>query len=309
VGDLTIQVTATDPDGETASQAFDLTVNNVNDAPEIGTALTDASVEAGEAWQYVLPDDAFTDVDADDSLSLAARQSNGDPLPDWLTFDPATATFSGTPGEADIADLDLDVTATDEAGASVSQPFGLNVQAGMETVVGDDGDNWLFGGGGDERVRGGAGDDVLYAGGGDDHIHGGTGDDRLIGGFGDDTYHVDRGDGADRITETGWLGGEDTLAFGEDIAPDQLWFSRDGRDLAIDIIGSEDSVTVTDWFGWLGRESVERIEVSSGEALAAAEVNNLVQAMASFDPPGADETSIPSDYRDQLEPVIAAAWQ
>jgi Ca2+-binding RTX toxin-like protein len=309
VGDLSIQVTATDPDGEAASQAFDLTVNNVNDAPEVGTALSDATVETGDAWTYALPDDAFTDVDAGDSLSLAAQQSNGDPLPDWLAFDPGDATFSGTPGEGDIADLSLEVTATDQAGASVSQTFGLNVQAGMETVTGDDGDNWLFGGGGDERVRGGAGDDTLYAGGGNDHIHGGTGDDRLIGGFGDDTYHVERGDGADRITETGWIGGEDTLAFGADIAPDQLWFSRDGRDLSIDIIGTEDRVTVTDWFGWLGRESVERIEVSSGESLAAAEVNNLVQAMASFDPPGADETSIPSDYRDQLEPVIAAGWQ
>ena len=309
VGDLSIEVTATDPDGEAASQAFDLTVNNVNDAPEVGTALSDATVETGDAWTYALPDDAFTDVDAGDSLSLAAQQSNGDPLPDWLAFDPGDATFSGTPGEGDIADLSLDVTATDQAGASVSQTFGLNVQAGMETVTGDDGDNWLFGGGGDERIRGGAGDDTLYAGGGNDHIHGGTGDDQLIGGFGDDTYHVERGDGEDRITETGWIGGEDTLAFGRDIAPDQLWFSRDGRDLSIDIIGTEDSVTVTDWFGWLGRESVERIEVSSGGALAAAEVNNLVQAMASFDPPGADETSIPSDYRDQLEPVIAAAWQ
>jgi VCBS repeat-containing protein len=43
-----------------------------------------------------------------DVAYVVARQANGDPLPDWLTFDPATGTFAGQPPDGAIASLQPD---------------------------------------------------------------------------------------------------------------------------------------------------------------------------------------------------------
>jgi hypothetical protein len=51
--------------------------------------------------------------------------SNGNPLPAWLSFDPVTKTFSGVPTLA--GNVNVKVTATDSANASVSCTFSINV--------------------------------------------------------------------------------------------------------------------------------------------------------------------------------------
>ncbi len=175
------------------------------------------------------------------------------------------------------------------------------------TLTGD-GDYWGRGNELDNTLIGNDGDNTLRGEGGDNFIHGGRGSNVLYGGEGSDTYYFERGDGHDRIVENARDPGEDVLLLGEEIAADQLWFSQDRRDLSIEVIGTDDRITVDDWFGRHG-EPLDRVELSSGEVLTAAEVNNLVQAMAAFDPPGADETGLPKDYRDTLDPVVAAAWQ
>ncbi|WP_309293198.1 putative Ig domain-containing protein [Azonexus sp.] len=127
VGNLQLRVTATDPAGASASQLFMLEVANVNDAPAVGTLLSDQQAEQDSVFTYTLPADSFTDVDAGDVLSYSATLENGDPLPDWLTFDAATQTFTGTPANGDVGNLQLRVTATDQAGASASQSFTLEI--------------------------------------------------------------------------------------------------------------------------------------------------------------------------------------
>ena len=42
--------------------------------------------------------------------------SNGQPLPDWLSFDPSTRTLSGTPDDGDLESLSLQITASDATG-------------------------------------------------------------------------------------------------------------------------------------------------------------------------------------------------
>ena len=39
----------------------------------------------------------FADVDIGDTVTYTATLSDGTALPSWLTFNPATRTFSGTP--------------------------------------------------------------------------------------------------------------------------------------------------------------------------------------------------------------------
>lgn len=101
---------------------------------------------------------------------------------------------------------------------------------------------------------------------------------------------------------------EDTARFGADIAADQLWFRQVGKDLEVSVLGSSDRFSVGSWY--LGSQyQVERFESGSGQVLLASQVQQLVQAMASFAPPAAGQTTLPTDYAATLQPVIAANWQ
>lgn len=107
-------------------------------------------------------------------------------------------------------------------------------------------DNLLYGLAGADGLRGLEGNDVLDGGEGDDSLEGGLGNDTLIGGDGNDSYHFAVGDGNDIIVNADNLG-EDAVYF-NDIAFDQIRFSRDGDDLVAKVVDQTDSVTFTDWY-------------------------------------------------------------
>ncbi|TRV81008.1 calcium-binding protein [Streptomyces sp. 130] len=65
---------------------------------------------------------------------------------------------------------------------------------GMDHLMGDAGNQRMWGGRGDDMIEGYGGDDTVYAGPGDDHVMGGDGRDTLLGGSGDDTVHGEGGD-------------------------------------------------------------------------------------------------------------------
>jgi Ca2+-binding RTX toxin-like protein len=138
VGTISVRVTATDGAGATASDAFDLTVANTNDAPTVADALTDQDAAEDAEFAFVVPAGTFADVDLGDSMSLSASMSDGSALPEWLSFDAATGTFSGTPANADVGTINVRVTARDAAAASASNDFALNVANTNDapTVVG-----------------------------------------------------------------------------------------------------------------------------------------------------------------------------
>ncbi|GKX42200.1 hypothetical protein SOASR015_12340 [Pectobacterium carotovorum subsp. carotovorum] len=127
VGSLTIKVTATDGSNASVSTSFGLTVTNVNDAPVVSGTVPPQSVAQDSGLNFTLPSGLFTDVDAGDTLTLSATLADGTPLPSWLSFNPATGTFTGTPDNGDVGSLTIKVTATDGSNASVSTTFGLTV--------------------------------------------------------------------------------------------------------------------------------------------------------------------------------------
>ncbi|KZZ42470.1 hypothetical protein A3758_15650 [Oleiphilus sp. HI0118] len=135
IGTLSIEVIATDTAGATVSDVFDVTVNNVNDAPVIVTNLIDLNAMEGAAFSYTLPADSFADIDVGDVLSYSATLSDGSALPTWLSFDDVTGTFSGTPDATSSGALLVRVTATDQSGSQVSDDFGLFVQDADPIVI------------------------------------------------------------------------------------------------------------------------------------------------------------------------------
>jgi hypothetical protein len=125
VGTLTVTVTASDGSLSAAS-TFDIVVANINDAPAVANAIADQSATQDLAFTLSVAQN-FSDADAGDTLTYSATLSDGSALPSWLSFDATTGTFSGTPANGDVAALDVKVTATDGANASVSQAFVLTV--------------------------------------------------------------------------------------------------------------------------------------------------------------------------------------
>ncbi|MBO9484481.1 calcium-binding protein [Salinisphaera sp. G21_0] len=91
------------------------------------------------------------------------------------------------------------------------------------------------------------------------------------------------------------------------IEEENLWFTRSGDHLLIDVIGSDDQITVQDWYS---SDAQKLDEIRTGDAvLLAIKVENLVNAMAGFDAPPAGEAQLPQNVRDQVTPVITANWQ
>jgi alpha-tubulin suppressor-like RCC1 family protein len=130
VGTLVITITATDKAGASASTDFALRVVNVNDPPALVSRLPDQNVVQDQPFVLTISEDAFTDADVDtgDSISLRAVGPDGGPLPVWLSFDPATRTFSGIPRDADAGTTVITVVATDSVGEEAAGSFTLKVE-------------------------------------------------------------------------------------------------------------------------------------------------------------------------------------
>ncbi|MGZ8367018.1 MAG: putative Ig domain-containing protein, partial [Nitrospira sp.] len=170
-------------------------VQNVNDAPIVGNALVDQSGAEDSPFTFTMPSGTFADVDAmhGDHLTYHAMLADGSPLPSWLSFNPTTRTFAGTPSPGAAGVLHVTVTATDAEAASTTAQFALTVSGPLpQTLIGTVDNDIMTGGRGDDTLNGLAGNDRLNGGQGNDVLDGGTGVDTMQGGTGNDTYTVDR---------------------------------------------------------------------------------------------------------------------
>ena len=99
-----------------SSASLTVPINSVQTNSDI---LTNQIISAHHAFSYTIPANSFTG----DTLRYSISQADGSALPSWLHFDSTTRTLSGTPSEGIYGTLNLKVTATDNANASVSSIF------------------------------------------------------------------------------------------------------------------------------------------------------------------------------------------
>jgi hypothetical protein len=121
---IDINLTATDSSGLSATDAFTATVL----APPAVTAQTanQTWVEGGSI-SLALPANTFTDPQGE-TLAYTVTQSNGKALPNWLSFNATTDTFSGT-APITPQTIGIKVTATDSSGLATSETFSATVKA------------------------------------------------------------------------------------------------------------------------------------------------------------------------------------
>jgi hypothetical protein len=72
--------------------------------------------EATPILSFKVPTDIFGTVEGAGKLDWSARQSSGQPLPGWLSFDPARGTFVGAPPHDFSGELKILVIARDRSG-------------------------------------------------------------------------------------------------------------------------------------------------------------------------------------------------
>ena len=103
----------------------------VNHAPNVNP-LYEVSVPAAGTetlpFSLDLPAELFQDQDGD-PLVYTATQTDGSPLPAWLSFDATNTILSGTPTESDIGLLNLTITATDPGNLSASTTQDIQIFA------------------------------------------------------------------------------------------------------------------------------------------------------------------------------------
>ena len=128
VGTVNIKVIATDKQGATVNDSFTLTVENVNDVPTLESAIANQTATEDSAFNFIIPDNTFNDVDALDELTYSVTLEDGSELPSWLTFDASTRSFNGTPSNSDVGTVNIKVIATDKQGATVNDSFTLTVE-------------------------------------------------------------------------------------------------------------------------------------------------------------------------------------
>lgn len=121
-GVLTIRVTASDG-LSTATDVFDLVIEQVNDAPVVQTPIADLFGDEDAGISFSIPASAFIDVDGD-ILAISAELIDGGPLPSWLAFD--GRRFSGTPPTDFNGLLDIRVRGSDGS-ASATDTFRLTI--------------------------------------------------------------------------------------------------------------------------------------------------------------------------------------
>jgi VCBS repeat-containing protein len=239
---LGIIARVTDSAGLTSLQALTITVRDVNEAPVArpDAIAVDEDGTSANLWDQLLSNDF--DVDAGDTLSISAVNSSG--TLGSIVFDPSTRTLQYVADSDAFDALAPGATATDRFTYTITDRDGLSHQATVEITVtgladgittsGGNGNDLMFGSGGEDRLAGNNGNDRLFGLGGHDWLDGGRGHDQLDGGGGRDVLIGGQGD--DRLTGGS---GADTFSFG----------IQSGNDVILDFNINEDQLSFTSGTG------------------------------------------------------------
>ena len=108
-------------------QSLAVNVSATASPPVVANQTSSQTWTQGHNISLVLAANTFSDPNGE-TLAYTATQSNGQALPNWLTFNAATDSFSGV-APSTAQSLSLTVTATDTSGLSVSETFSASVVA------------------------------------------------------------------------------------------------------------------------------------------------------------------------------------
>ena len=83
------------------------------------------AVQPGMAFAFELSEDTFKHADTKAQISLDASSHDGQPLPDWLQFNPGERRFVGT-APNNVKQIQVRVVASDERGEQIATTITLS---------------------------------------------------------------------------------------------------------------------------------------------------------------------------------------
>jgi hypothetical protein len=101
--------------------------------PRLNTQTAAQTWTQGQRVSFALPASTFVDPQGQ-TMTYSAALSNGQALPNWLSFNSATETFSGIVPSG-TPSFSMTVTATDVAGLSATDQFSVTVPASPPVVA------------------------------------------------------------------------------------------------------------------------------------------------------------------------------
>ena len=138
----------------------------------------------------------------------------------------------------------------------------------------------------------------------------GSGAESAYGGARSNVYQVTTSTGQAQINLSAATGSKNEIDFLSGITDQNLWFEQAGNDLKIDLLGSNTSTTISNWFS--GSEGSMQA-ITAGGLKIDSQISQLVQAMATysannagFDPTSASIHTLPNDTA--LQGAVTAAW-
>jgi len=289
----------------------------------IGDLVTEAANAGTDTVKSSITYTLGADVETLALIGTTAINGTGNGLANRLTGNAAVNILTGLDGNdilnggagADtlIGGTGNDIYVVDNVGDMVTENLGEGtdtVQSGISYSLGANIEKLTLTGTAAIDGTGNASANTILGNSGANSLSGGRGKDTLQGGKGNDTYVTGRGYGVDTVIENDATAGiNDVVQFLSGVAADQIWFQKVGNNLEASIIGTSDKMVAKDWY--LGTAyHVEQFKTADDtRTLLDSNVENLVNAMASFAPPAAGQTSLPTNYQDALAGVIAANWQ
>lgn len=243
-------------------------------------------------------------------IGSSAVNGTGNSLANILTGNSAANVLSGGTGNdtyvvgAGDTISEFNNGGTDTVQSSVTWTLGSNLE--NLTLTGLLATNGM-GNSANNVMTGNSAANVLSGATGNDTLRGGLGNDTVNGGSGNDTYLFGRGEGQDLLQDSG--GSADKIRYDASINPLDLVISRQANDLRLSIHGSSDYVTVQNWYTSSSNRT-ETIQAGNGQTLLSTQVDQLIQAMASF----SQQTGLTWDQAidqqpTQVQNILAASWQ
>jgi Ca2+-binding RTX toxin-like protein len=194
---------------------------------------------------------------------------------------------------------------TDTVQSTITYTLGANLEnltlTGTTVVngTGNTAGNVLTGNSAANTLTGNAGNDTL---------NGGAGNDTLVGGTGNDVYYFGPGAGHDTLNENDATAGNSDLV---DVSSDRLnlVFSYSGSNLLMQLHGTSDTLTVQSWQNGTANQ-IEVFRAQDGSTLLNAQVNQLIQAMATFSVShgGISWDQAIQEIPGEVQTVLAAHW-
>ncbi|WP_193771515.1 DUF4347 domain-containing protein [Candidatus Magnetaquicoccus inordinatus] len=110
-----------------------------NSGLSLNRGIQDVAVGESGSIRISIPADAFKHSDAKAQVSLSASQADGGSLPNWLSFDPASGRFEGTPPPGSNAEISVKVVAHDNQGKEAVSIFRIKIGKKEGDIKGDTG--------------------------------------------------------------------------------------------------------------------------------------------------------------------------